>query len=308
MIKSRNWIDRIPKSLPKIEPYLFLLPFFITFFIFYLWPVLFNVIITFTDWRGFHAGNYIGLKNYSELLSSSTFRKAFFNTFWYFVVAGSILLSSGFIVSYFLNIPSVRGKKIFRTIYFLPVAASPVIIGIVFVVIYEFRYGVLNYILGILGFSPVNWLGDVKFSKPAVTGLFVWRMFGLIMMYYLVGLQGLDVSVLEAAEVDGANTWQTIFYIVLPLLRPVILFISVVVSIQVFQIFQEPIVLFSSLFLGGSGGPQDSALSIMQYVYRIGFSYQEMAKAATATLLFMCVIGGIAFLQMKYLGFFGRGR
>lgn len=298
--------DRIGRLLPKIEPYLFLSPFLVTFCIFFLWPILFNIGMTFTDWHGARGGNYVGLKNYVELVSSSTFRKALFNTLWYAVVGGGILLSLGFVIAYLLNGPITVGRKFFRTLCFLPVAAPAVLMALVFVIIYDWHYGVLNYVLGIVGAAPRNWLGDVALTKPSVVVVFVWRMLGLVMIYYLVGLQGLDINVFEAANVDGANRRQIIFYIMLPLLKPVILFISVVVTVEVFQIFQEPHTLFSFIFMGASGGPKDSALSLMQYIYRIGFSYQEMGKAATVALLLFGIVIGISLLQLKYFGFFRK--
>ncbi|MBA7518932.1 L-arabinose transport system permease protein AraP [subsurface metagenome] len=306
MKRKVNFRELYTRSLPKIEPYLFLLPFLVTFFIFFLWPILFNLGMTFTDWHGARGGNYIGIKNYVELVKSTMFRKAALNTLWYAVVGGGVLLPLGFAVAYLLNGSITVGKKFFRTLFFLPVAAPPVLMALVFVIIYDWHYGILNYLLSIVGGAPQNWLGDVAFTKLSVIVVFIWRLLGLVMIYYLVGLQGLDVNMIEAAKVDGANGRQTILYIILPSLKPVILFISVVVTIEVFQIFQEPHTLFSFVFMGASGGPEDSALSMMQYIHRIGFSYQELGKAATAVVFLFSVVIVITILQLKHFGFFRR--
>ena len=306
MKSKKRSIDWMERSLPKIEPYLFLLPFFICFIIFFLWPILFSFGVSFTDWRGVRTGNYVGLKNYIEVLGSSTFRKALLNTLWYAALAGGSLMLLGFIIAYILNLPIIVFKRFFRTIYFLPVAMPAVIMGGVFAVMYDWHYGVLNYLLGIVGFDRLNWLGEVGTAKLAVTIAFVWRMLGLVMIYYIAGLQGLDVSVFEAAKVDGANSWQIVLHITFPLLKPIIMFIGVVVAVEVFQIFQEPYILFSFTAMGASGGPQDSALSLLQYLHRLGFQYQHMGKASVVAMTIFGLIIGVSLLQMKYFGFFRK--
>jgi ABC-type sugar transport system permease subunit len=296
-----NW-----KTFHKVEPYIFLAPFLVCFLVFFLWPILFSVGVSFTDWRGVHTGNYVGTKNFVEVLSSPTFSKALLNTLIYAAISGITLIPLGFIVAYILNLEIVKWKKLFRTVFFLPVAIPTVIMGSVFAVMYEWHYGILNYFLEILGFTRLNWLGDVRTAKVAVMITFNWRMIGLVMIYYIAGLQGLDESSIEAARIDGASGLQIILYITLPLLGPIIMFIGVVLSVEVFQIFQEPYILFSFTAMGASGGPEDSALSLLQYLHRLGFQYQHMGQASVVAIVIFALIITASLIQMKYFGFFRK--
>jgi ABC-type sugar transport system permease subunit len=296
---QRNRSFRLYRIKKNIEPFLFLSPFLICFSIFFLWPILFSIWVSFTDWTGVKAGQFIGIVNYINVLGSTTFHTAFLNTVYYAVVAGLTLLIVGFAVAYVLNFSFLRGKNLFRTIYFLPVAMPAVIMGSVFSIIYDRRYGVLNFIIQRIGLVPQNWLGDPAVTKIAVSIAFVWNQIGLVMIYFIAGLQGIDPTLYESAQIDGANGLQMLWYITIPQLRAVLVFVGVVVTVAIFQIFQEPYILFASPSLGATGGPEDSALSLLQYMHRLGFKYQNMGQASVVAIVIFAVIVIVSLLQLR---------
>jgi ABC-type sugar transport system permease subunit len=282
-----------------LEPYLFLSPFLICFVVFLLWPIIFTFWVSFTDWTGVKPGQFVGITNYIQILGSPTFHKAFTNTLAYTVIAGFGLLILGFIIAYLLNLAFLKGKSIFRVIFFLPVAMPAIIMGSVFLVIYDHRFGALNYFIQLLGITPLNWLGDAAVSKIAVSIAFVWNQLGLVMMYFIAGLQSIDMSLYESAKIDGTNEIQMLWYITIPQLRHVMVFVGVFVTVAVFQIFQEPYILFSAQSLGATGGPEDSALSLLQYMHRLGFNYQNMGEASVVAVVIFLLILIVSVFQLR---------
>lgn len=182
-----------------------------------------------------------------------------------------------------LNSKQLMFKTFWRAVYFSPIVTSTVAISMVFRMLYNREYGLINNLLLSLGGLPIDWLGNSSVTKVAVMGIVVWRWTGLLAVYFLAGLQGVSQELYEAAAIDGANSMQRFFNITLPSLRPVILFVSVIVVIGSIQIFDDPQVLFNG------GGPANSALSIVQYLYSRGVS-QLLYGYASAVGLFLFVV------------------
>jgi ABC-type sugar transport system permease subunit len=281
----------------RLAPYLFISPFYILFVIFFLGPVLFALYLSFQSWNGIDAITFAGLDNFVDLVQDPIFHKTLVNTAVYSGASLFVITPLSFLLALTLNASLVRGKGLLRTIYFTPIVTSSVAIAIVFLVLYNQRAGLVNQFLGLLGIEPINWLGSRSWAKVSVLGLITWRWVGFNAIYFLAGLQTIPQSLYEAAMVDGANAWQTFWHITLPMLRPVILFVAVIVLIGSAQIFEEPYMLTG-------GGPVDASLSIANYLYRVGLHQLRLGYASSIGFSLFAVIFFSSWLQMRLFGVF----
>ena len=185
-----------------------------------------------------------------------------------------------------------------RILYFAPIVTSSVAVAIVFRMLYNREFGIINELLSSIGLTPVDWLGDPSAVKLAVMGLVVWRWTGLLAIYFLAGLQSIPETLYEAASIDGAGGFQRFIYITIPSLRPVILFVSVIVMIGTLQIFDDPQVLFGS---ANPGGPANAGLSMVQYLYSRGIGDLLYGYASAVGLLLFIGIFILSLVQFRVL-------
>jgi ABC-type sugar transport system permease subunit len=274
-------------------PYWFVSPFFILFSIFFLLPTLFALGLGFFSWSALGTPNFFGIKNYERLFTGDPiFWQAVGNTAFYagsslFVVAPLALL-----LALALNAKELRFKTFWRAIYFAPIVTSTVAISIVFRLLYNEEYGLINTVIGVVGIEPVNWLGNVATTKFAVMGVVLWRWTGLLSIYFLAGLQSVPQELYEAAALDGASRVQRFFNVTLPSLRPVVLFVSVIVLIGSLQIFDDPEILTG-------GGPANSSLSIVQYLYLRGINNLFYGYASAVGVVLFIAIFTLSMLQFR---------
>jgi ABC-type sugar transport system permease subunit len=280
----------------KIAPYAFVAPFFLLFTIFFIGPVIFGIYTSFTEWSGLGWPKWTGLKNYAFMLTiDDVFRQAFINSIYYVLGNQILVIPVGLFAAVALNSRLIRFKDFFRTVYFLPVLTTAVVVSIVFGLLYSKDYGLLNYIIRAFGFYPLDWVGDPNLAKVSVIIAIVWRQFGFTMVFFLAGLQSIPQEITEASMVDGANRTQVFWHITLPLLRPIILFVLITGTIGAFQIFEEP-------FLITNGGPENASISLAQYLYTQGFSYGRMSYASTIGVALFIIIFVLSFIQIRWLG------
>lgn len=278
--------------------FIFLAPALSAILIFFLIPVLSALIISFTDFDIYTLGDFrrlrfIAFGNYLKLLEDKLFFKALLNTFYFVFVGGplSILVSLG--TALLLNSQLIKFKKLFRTIYFLPVVTTLVAVAIAWRYIYHPRFGLVNYILSFFGIYPIDWLGDPVFAMPAIIILAVWKNFGYNMILFIAGLQNIPKDLYEAADLDGASGWFKFKSITLPLLAPTTFFTSIMTMIGYFQLFAEPYVMTQ-------GGPLNSTLSIVLYMYQEGFRWWNIGYSVSiAFILFIIIFIGTIF-QLRY--------
>jgi multiple sugar transport system permease protein len=275
--KSKPW--RWDRS----APYIFISPFYILFTIFFLFPTLFALVLGFFKWTALGTPEFFGVRNYERLFGDPIFWQAVTNTIFYAGCSLLIVVPLSLLQAMALNAKQLRFKTLWRAMYFAPIVTSTVAISIVFRMLYNREYGLINNLLLSLGGMPIDWLGNSSVTRVAVMGIVVWRWTGLLAVYFLAGLQSVSQELYEAAAIDGANSVQRFFNITLPSLRPVILFVSVIVIIGSLQIFDDPQVLFNG------GGPANSALSIVQYLYSRGVT-QLLYGYASAVGLFLFVV------------------
>ena len=281
----------------RVAPYIFISPFYILFVLFLAGPAVFAFLLSFTAWNGVDVIRAVGVANYAHLLTDGSFGLSIVNTLWYMFSSLFVVCPLALVLALVLNSGLVRGKWLFRTIYFIPAVTSVVAIAIMFLLLYDKDYGLINAGLQAVGLPTVDWLGDPTMAKIAVIGLIIWRWTGFIMIYFLAGLQAIPREMHEAAWVDGANRWQSFLHVTIPLLRPVILFVAVIVLIGSAQVFEEPYILTR-------GGPADATLSIVEYLYRQGFEFLRLGYASAIGVALFVAIFALSLLQMRFLGAF----
>jgi multiple sugar transport system permease protein len=277
--------------------WLFSSPALILIGVFFFVPVIAGFILSVTDFDLYSIADpsnarFIGLRNYSHLLTDPVFWKALSNTA-YFVTVGAVLSVSTSLASALLvNAKLVRAPGFFRSVLFAPVVTTLVAVAIVWRYLYHPRYGLLNYVLGGIGIHPIDWLGDPHWAMPAIILLSVWKNFGYNMMIFVAGLQGIPEEQYEAARIDGAGAWQCFWRVTLPNLGPTFIFISVLTMIGFFQLFAEPYVMTQ-------GGPLKSTTTIVLMMYEEGFRWWRLGVgAAIAFVLFVITLIG-TLVQMR---------
>ena len=277
----------------QLAPYIFISPFFILFAIFFLFPTVFALILGFFNWRGLGQPEWFALRNYERLFRDQIFWQSVQNTIFYSGFSLFIIVPLALLQAMALNAKALRFKTLWRILYFAPIVTSTVAVAIVFRIIYNKEFGLLNNIIIAMGGTPVDWLGNPAVNKWAVMGVVVWRWTGLLAVYFLAGLQSIPQELHEAAAIDGANAFRRFLHVTLPSLRPVILFVSVIVLIGSMQIFDDPQVLF------GGGGPANSGLSIVQYLYTRGINDLLFGYASAVGLFLFVTIFVLSLVQFR---------
>jgi len=280
----------------KVAPYFFVSPFFILFAVFFLLPSLAALVLGFFRWSSLGTPEFFGLRNYERLFADPIFWKSVKNTIFYSGVSLFVIVPLGLLEALALNSPRLRFSTFWRAIYFAPIVTSAVAISLVFRHLYNSQYGLINQLLLALGGMPIDWLADGNYVKIAVMGVVLWRWTGLISIYFLAGLQSIPEELHEAAAIDGANGLQRFFRITLPLLRPVTLFVSVIVLIGSLQIFDDPQVLFGT---ANPGGPANAGLSIVQYLYGRGIGQLLYGYASAVGLFLFFIIFSLSLFQFR---------
>lgn len=277
--------------------YIFLTPAISAIFIFFFVPVIAAFIISFTDFDIYALGDiktvrFVGLSNYLKLFDDPLFFTALKNTFYFVLMSGPLSIAVSLGAALLLNSRLVKYKSIFRLSYFIPVVTTLVAVAIVWRFIYHPKFGIINYLLSIIGIAPIDWLGEPSTAMPAIVLMSVWKNFGYNMIIFIAGLQNIPYDLYEAASIEGASGWQQFKSITLPMLAPTTIFISIITMIGYFQLFAEPYVMTQ-------GGPLNSTLSIVQFMYQEGFRWWNMGySAAIAFVLFFIIMIG-TIIQLK---------
>lgn len=279
----------------NVAPYFFILPFYIVFMTFSFIPILRAFQISFTDWQGMRGGSWVGLDNYDLLLNDPSFWQSLRNTVTLWIIATPILTFGSLFLAVVLNQAWLRGRYLLRLAFLLPIVTSLVVSGLAFLLLLDPDYGPLGVVTEFLGLEPLNIKVDTRAAIPALVMITVWRWLGWNMVIMLAGLQTLSQEVLEASVVDGAGFFRRLWYIILPMMRPIIVFATVLSTIGMFNLFDEPFMLF-----GGSGGPQQSGLLLGPYLYRIGFERFNFGYASAMAYVIAAMIFVMSLAQVYY--------
>lgn len=286
-----SWPPRLPKwGMRDRRSFkigmLFLLPWTIGFLIFTLYPMVASFLYSFTIYHSKAPLEWIGLKNYLDLLKDDLFWQSLYNTLYMVAIGVPLTLLASFFCAVLLNL-KVRGQSIYRVIYFLPSIVPTVASTILWMWILNPQTGILNTVLGYMGIHGPNWMSNPLWSKPGLVMLGMWGMGGTIVIY-LSGLQDVPTSLLEAAELDGAGWWQRLWTVIVPMVSPITLFNLITGVIAQFQYFAQAYV-----FRGfqGLGYPLNSTLFYSVYLYQNGFLWLKMGYAsAMAWVLFIIIL------------------
>jgi multiple sugar transport system permease protein len=275
------------------------LPFAVLFLAFTAGPVLGSLGMSFTDMkqrdlRTPFAVNGVGFDNYVKALSDETFRKAAFNTAYFVVIGVPLTLVVALAAAVLLDKGVKKFQSIFRVGYYLPVVTSIVAVAVIWRFVLAPDSGLLNTVLGWVGIDGPNWLASKTWAMPSLIMMAVWRNFGSAMIIFLAGLQGIPHTVEEAGQIDGAGAWQRFRYLIVPLLRPTILFTSVVTGIGYLQFFEEPFVMTQ-------GGPLSSTLSVSYHIYN-QFGFGNYGYAAAGSYVLFVAIVALSVIQFRFLG------
>ena len=279
-------------------PYLFISPFYISFLVFGLFPLLAALYLGFHKWDGMTAPEYVGLRNYVRLL---TVDKFFLQSVGNTLVLGLMCLvpklTLALLVAIAINSGLLHFKTFYQVVYFLPIITSPVAVAIIFLTVYGQKTGILNYLITGVGLEPVRWLIEPATIKPATTLLIVWHEVGWYMVIYLAGLQSISQDLYDAASVDGAGGMGRFWHITLPMLAQVILFTVIIDIIGELQVFAEPFVL-----VGPSGGADRQGLTMAMYLFQNAFVSMKMGYASAQAYVMFALIAILSLVNLKVFG------
>lgn len=277
----------------------FAAPFVILFGVFLAFPILASLALSFTsfglrDLRNPIGTSFVGIQNYLDVFADPKFWTALGNTAYFVVVGVPVTLVIGLAIASALNRGVTRFRTAFRVGYYLPVITSIVAIAVVWRFLLNPDAGLINMLLAGVGIDGPAWLADPVLAMPAIIAMAVWRNLGFAMVVFLAGLQAIPAQLYEAASIDGASRWQSFRYVTLPMLRPTILFMTVITTIGYLQLFEEPFVMTD-------GGPLDKTLSVTMYMYREGFRFFHQGYASAIAYVLFVIVAVIAILQFRFL-------
>lgn len=273
------------KKKEALAGYLYISPFFILFAVFGLFPMIFSFYLGFQKWGGIGEMEFVGLKNFSLILTDPLFWKSLSNTLILWVMGTIPQLFIGIVLAYALNSALIKFMGIFRVSIFMPYVTSTVAVAIVFGIMFNDEpFGLINIITGWFGMDPVNWTTSEWGVKIAIAAMVFWRWIGYNTIIYLAGLQAIPKELYEAAIIDGATLRQKIQYITIPLLRPIIILTVFTSTIGALQLFTEPLILVGRSY-------REEGMTVVLYLYREAFANMAFGTAsATAIILFAIII------------------
>jgi len=289
-MKEESLFEKINKN--RI-PYLFILPFYILFAIFMLYPILNSFYLSFNQWNGVGPKIYVGLQNYINLFKDRVFIKSLINIviiFFEYVPAMTLL---ALILAELLNSEYIRLRNVFRTIIFLPYVTASVAIAYSFQSILDKDYGLLSFFLGWFGVEPIALLNYPILAQICLAILVTWRWLGYNMVILLAGLQNIPPELYEASKIDGATATQSFFCITLPLMKPMLLFVIILSTIGTFSLFNEVYILTR-------GGPMNATLTPVVYLYNVGFKHLHFGYASSIAyvLTIILIILGVFWIKI----------
>jgi len=274
--------------------YFFLLPHFIFFLIFFLVPVGSGVYLSLFDYNVF-SKTFIGLGNYKEIFSDWLFKKALINTFIYTFGVVPLWLGKALLVTVLIYPFRKPIKTFFKTVFYLPHVTSSVIISLIWLWIFNPTFGLLNYLMKMLGLSPVIWLGNKLTAMPSLIAMQVIMGGGSTIVLLSAAMASIPEYYFESAKLEGANSWKIFTKITIPLLKPTILYALVMGMIANFQ-------TFSNIYVMTQGGPEFSTTTVAYLVYTTAFRDYNLGLASAMSMVMFVILVGLGIIQFKWLG------
>lgn len=284
----------------KVVPYVFVLPFILSFLVLSLYPTIKAVMMSFQSILPGQV-TFIGLENYSRVFNP-TFYKALSNTTVYVILTVLILTTIPILLAVLLNSRVVKYKTIFRASLFIPALTSTIVAGMVFRLMFgETDTAAANQILNWIGLDSVEWRYNTWSAMFLMVLLCSWRWMGVNILYFLAALQNVPNELYEAAEIDGATVFQKFRYVTLPFLKPVTIFVTTISIINGYRMFEESFVFWEA------GSPGNIGLTVVGYLYEQGIRQNDMGFGAAIGVILMLIIFVISFIQLILTGAFKRG-
>lgn len=286
----------------KAAPYVFVLPFVLTFLIFWFYPLTSSVTMSFQERIMGQQPKWIGLSNYQKLLTDKVFLKAVGNSVVY--MAGTLLLLIPFPMLFAVLIDNkfMWGQNFFKSAFFLPTLTSVVVAGTIFRLMFgEMETSLFNQVAGLFGMGPYKPLKSQVLSMAVLLIIACWRWTGVNMLYFLSGLKGIDTEYYEAASIDGANAWQKFRFITMPLLKPTTVYVTTISVYAGLAMFTESLMIFN-----GNNSPKNIGLTIVGYLYRQGIEKSKLGYASTVGIVLLIVAMAINIAQLVATGTFKK--
>ncbi|MBW6425989.1 sugar ABC transporter permease [Rhizobium sp. XQZ8] len=274
--------------------YSFIAPNFLGFAVFTLGPILFAFVLAFMHWDGSNAITFAGLDNFWRLFEDKAFIAAFWNTIIYTAVSVPATLACALGLAVLLN-QKIFGRDFFRTAMFFPYVASLVAVAVVWNMIFNPEMGPVNMILYTLGLDPKDmpgWAADRHWAMVTVILFGIWKSMGYYMVIYLAGLQGINSELYEAADLDGANSWQKFLYVTVPQLGPTTFFVTVMLTIQSFKVFDQ-------IYMITQGGPGTSTLVLVYHIYNEAFISWDLGYSSMIALVLFFLVLAVTVVQFR---------
>lgn len=276
-------------SKEHVSGWLFIAPALILLGVFMIYPIIWSLWMSFQTGRGM-SFSFGGLANIQRLTQDTVFLRALGNTMIFLAIQVPIMICLALLFAVALNDNKLWGRGFFRTAIFLPCVTSLVAYAVLFKSMFG-ADGVINVVLTTLGFEAVPWLTDPFWAKIVIILAITWRWTGYNMIFYLAALQNVDRSIYEAARIDGVPPWARFFHLTLPMLKPVILFTTVISTIGTLQLFDEPYNITQ-------GGPADATLTLSYYIYNLTFRFMpSFGYSATVSWVIVVIVGILSFAQ-----------
>lgn len=277
---------------PHVAPYIFLLPFILTFCVFFAYPVCNTILMSFQKVAGAQSV-FRGFKNY-QLLMNPIFYKALRHSIFYAIVSVILMIIIPLILATLLNAKATKAKTLFRGIMFIPALTSVVVAGTIFRLMFgELENSFFNQAIALFSHGPIVWLRNSTTVWFALFMLCTWRWTGVNMMYYLAGLQQIPKELYESAEVDGANVFQQFFAITLPLLKKTNVYVLTISIYGGMAMFTESYILFN-----GNSSPNNVGLTVVGYLYRMGWEQNQIGLASATGCILLVIVMGINIIQL----------
>lgn len=271
--------------------YLLIAPGFLIYFLFILLPILWTVVMSFTDYN-LRTFSFVGISNYVQMLKDKVFGTSVRNTVCYSVITIPVTMALALLLAILLN-QKIKGRGFFRTLFYMPNIFSMVAVSMAWLYLFDTHNGILNRLFGIVGLPSVGWVTSTSTALLSVAIMSVWNSTGYNMLLFLSGLQSIPEYLYEAASMDGATRWQKFVNITIPQLAPTTFFVFVMSCINSFQVFGQVLIVTN-------GGPLNSTTTIAHQIYKNGFEYYKMGYASAQAVVMLLIILGITVVNFRY--------
>jgi ABC-type sugar transport system permease subunit len=269
----------------------FVLPSMVLFVAFLAIPLIYSLIISFSEWSMMRGMTWIGLENYQKLLRDEIFFRSLRNTAVFTILFVPLVTFLSLGSAALLN-QKIGGKSLFKALIFIPVITPSIVVGVVWTYVFQPELGLLNNLLRMLNLPTSLWLGSQEVALPALVIVTLWQRFGWFMILFLAGLQDIPIEVKEAAAIDGASPWQSFWQVTVPLLRPTVVLVTILAAISAFQVFDL-------IFIMTEGGPAYATQTLSYYIYTQAFRSFDMGYAAAMSYVLFAILLVLSIIQMR---------